>query len=548
MTTETTATPAADMLIRPRMTPDPSPLRISTFAQPEYAKLTFLYGKGEGVSPTTPVHAREFTVKIPTGSQAGALTAEPDLIRYELTVTGDRRDWRIDKDSRDPNQVIFTCLPPYQETAVFDGTWQIKLELWGIEVNTGIGPVEVAFQEETSRTGNDNDWAVRTGRGEVSKRDDSFVFHSLRAATTVINRDTTAKLDWEGTANAIYTMYYRNAAGVNTPVTVSGGTWTTPADAPLKQHTDFILKASFGGQDYYLTTSVEVKDPDVTVNNLTTNGPVTANDSITLAAKKTIKTDYINARVPVDGILVGNHMKMWPGMTFTANDLTANGDVTIDAERTLRVQRIARTSNAGHIGFANSLEGLDSDGKPTALSIKSDVIIESSKTLKAAILEHPTAVGSDIDVNSTLAFKDQAGISLPRGGGQITVYGALTAKAGPDVGKGDLIANGPLTVNRGAAFAGSLDGIISTPIGKGTWTAPYVTYPVPADGVFMGKNDSGKRCSFGVKSGSTELYKFNVEAWHGVTIPVKKGWVVFRNVDDGSSANFIVALFPFGSS
>ncbi|MGB6161043.1 MAG: hypothetical protein WBF75_00385, partial [Pseudonocardiaceae bacterium] len=274
MTTEMTATPAADMLIRPRMTPDPSPLRISTFAQPEYAKLTFLYGKGEGVSPTTPVHAREFTVKIPTGSQAGALTAEPDLIRYELTVTGGGRDWRIDKDSRDPNQVIFTCLPPYQETAVFDGTWQIKLELWGIEVNTGIGPVEVVFQEETSRTGNNNDWAVRTGRGEVSKRDDSFVFHSLRPASTVIGYNTRAKLDWEGTSNATYTMYYRNAAGVNTPVTVSGGTWTTPADAPLKQHTDFILKASFGGQDYYLTTSVEVKDPDLVATSVTASGNI----------------------------------------------------------------------------------------------------------------------------------------------------------------------------------------------------------------------------------------------------------------------------------
>ena len=354
MTTETTATPAADMLIKPRMTPDPSPLRISTFAQPEYAKLTFLYGKGTNISPTTPVHAREFTVKIPTGSQAGALTAEPDLIRYELTVTGGGRDWRIDKDSRDPNQVIFTCLPPYQETAVFDGTWQIKLELWGIEVNTGIGPVEVVFQEETSRTGNDNDWVVRTGRSEVSKRDDSFVFHSLRPASTVIGYNTRAKLDWEGTSNATYTMYYRNAAGVNTPVTVSGGTWTTPADAPLKQHTDFILKASFGGKDYYLTTSVEVKDPDIVATSVTASGNISTTNG-TVSGKNVSAT---NGTVTATG-----------NISTTADAITASGNIST-TNGTVSGKNVSATNGTvtatGNISTTSTVSGgtVNSGGKP----------------------------------------------------------------------------------------------------------------------------------------------------------------------------------------
>ncbi|MEZ0107400.1 hypothetical protein ABH920_001392 [Catenulispora sp. EB89] len=438
MTTEPTATPAAAMLIPPRMTPDPSPFRASTFIQPEYAKLTFLYGKSEdgSVSPTNPVHCRKFIVKIPTGAQAGALTAEPGLIRYDLTVTGgDGHDWDIFKNTTNPNEVVFTCEPPIGEVAVFDGTWQIKLELWAIEVNRGLGPVTISFQEDTSRTG--NDWTVRTGTAEVSKRDDAFVFHSLRATTTVIGHNTTAQLNWEGADSEDnpnrYTMYYRNAAGVNTSVSVRGGSWTTPANEPLKQHTDFILKATFGGQDYYLTTSVEVKDPDIVATSITASGKITANGSIEVNGEPAggAKNSYLwirkGARLDleesttagVDSAKINAY-----GPVTVKGLLTANGGVTavgsISTDGTVSGANVSATSGtvtaSGNISTTNGTVSGKNVSATNGTVTASGNISTTNGTVSGATV-------SATNVNAT-------NVTIPAGDGKLEVSGALVAQAG----------------------------------------------------------------------------------------------------------------------
>ncbi|MEV5508174.1 hypothetical protein [Streptomyces orinoci] len=321
----TPAEPASSgMLLLPQLTTNPNPLRVSTFARPEYAELTFVYGRSKAPSVNWPVHSRKFVIRIPTGRQATALTGEPALIRYELTVPDGKRQWVVQADTRNPNETVFTCEPDDLRPAAFDGTWGIQLRLWGIETNGSPGPVTIGWEEETSNNG--ADFVLRTGRGEVSKRDDSFYFDSFHPATVAIARNSTVQLNWKGTEQATYRMYYRDQDGTEKNVAVSGGSWTSPR---LVDSTDFRLKATFDGRDYYLTAHVRVNKPDIAVTS------------------------------------------------------------------------IAAPSADGTVGVKN-----------------------------------------------TLQFQDKAGIEIPRYGGRITVYGALTAQAGDNVGEGALTANGPLTANK----------------------------------------------------------------------------------------------------
>ncbi|WKU48695.1 hypothetical protein Q3V23_34055 [Streptomyces sp. VNUA116] len=273
--TSTKPTPT-DMLLPPAMIENPSPLRVSTFAKPEYAKLTFVYGKVKDDSASWPVHCKWFKVCVPTGRQASALTSEPKLIRNELTIPEGKRQWTVERDDRDPNQTVFTCSPPPGQPAVFDGTWQVQLELWGIEVNGGAGPVDITWEESTSTDG--SDFLKRTGRGEVSKRDDSFYLHSFRPESVAISRDTKAVLHWEGTPSAEYTMYYRKPDGTQGSSPAKDGRWESPVN--LVDDSSFTLKAEMGDEVRYLTTYIKVNNADIAVTNVTAKGNVTADPGV----------------------------------------------------------------------------------------------------------------------------------------------------------------------------------------------------------------------------------------------------------------------------
>ncbi|GAA2590366.1 hypothetical protein [Streptomyces tubercidicus] len=315
-----------DMLLPPAMVEDPSPLRVSTFAKPEYAKLTFTYGKVKDPSATWPVHCKHFQVRFRTGRQAAALTSEPRLIRHELTVPPGKRQWTVDRDDRDPNEVIFTCSPPPGEPAAFDGSWSVQLELTGIEVNGSPSPVSIDWEESTSATGEAGPYIERTGRGEVSKRDDSFYLHSFRPATVAINRGTKATLHWEGTPNADYTMYYRAQDGSQQASEAKEGVWESPVT--LLDDTTFTLEAKMGSETRYLTTNVKVNNPDIVVNKVTANGAVDAKDTVTVAANKTLT---------VNGPIQANDtVTVAANKTFTANGpVQANDTVTVKAGKTL---------------------------------------------------------------------------------------------------------------------------------------------------------------------------------------------------------------------
>ncbi|MFE6871872.1 hypothetical protein ACFVFS_35690 [Kitasatospora sp. NPDC057692] len=479
-------TPAADMLLPPAMVADPSPLNVSTFAKPEYAKLTFTYGKGEA-TPTRPVHCKWFKVRIPTGRQASALTSEPTLIRYELTVPAGKRQWAVEPDTKDPNQVVFTCSPPPDEPAAFDGTWSVQLELWGIEVNGGAGPVDIIWEESTSTTGANGQFQERAGKGGVSKRDDSFYLHSFRPASVAIARNTKATLLWEGTPHAAYIMYYRKPDGTQGSSTAKDGTWTSPEN--LVDDSSFTLEARMGNEVRYLTTYIKVNNPDITVTTIrspennaltienmpdkdhaddkvkltfangvlsvTSNGTysgaistisiaaseingrgagvlglngavtvsgalaagglITANEGITLAEKKTIKTDYINARVAADGIVVGDNLSMYPGRTLAADTLTANGTLTAkgDVEATATDKKVRIANLYGPYGVPLEIQSLlNVAGGLTANSLitaNEGIAIGAKKTIKtdyinARVAADGIVVGDNLSMYPGMTF------------------------------------------------------------------------------------------------------------------------------------------------
>ncbi|MBD0693566.1 hypothetical protein [Streptomyces sp. CBMA123] len=320
-------TPKPPMLLPPTLVENPSPLHVSTFAKPEYADLTFTYGRVKS-GGSWPVHCKSFTVSIPTGRQASALTSEPSLIHYKLTVPAGRLPWAVEADTRDPNQVVFTCSPPPGEPAAFDGTWSVELKLWGIEVNGGAGAVEILWEESTSATGPEGPYQERSGKGTVNKRDDSFYLHSFRPDSVAIKRGNKPTLKWEGTPHAAYTMYYRKPDGTQGSATAKDGSWQCPVD--LVDDSCFILEAKMGNEVRYLTTYIKINAPDIAVTSMAAEGNVTVDPG---------NNGYIWLKTGRLDIKDTAGLNVYGGAKFDAA-LAANGDVTVASSKTLTVKTI----------------------------------------------------------------------------------------------------------------------------------------------------------------------------------------------------------------
>lgn len=271
------ASTAETNLLKPARGTVPSPLRVSTTDELEYGTVVLRFGRELSSAPK--VYCKGITLKVPTGPSATDLTVEPSLITTAVSkVEGEAQgtEWWVDRNTTDPNEAVFSFVP--DTTAVFDGTWAVSLTLSGIEVNPSIGTVDLKIEELTSTTGADESYQKRTGQVTVKKGNDEFYFRSLRPRTTVIERGLTVDLLWDAPAdNRIqYTMYYRKADGTETHDSVqsnfAGRVWKSPT---LVDHTNFTLKATIDGKDYFLTTSLTVNKPDVVVNKLSANSDIT---------------------------------------------------------------------------------------------------------------------------------------------------------------------------------------------------------------------------------------------------------------------------------
>ncbi|MEU8784131.1 hypothetical protein [Streptomyces sp. NPDC048637] len=447
-------TPDLPMLLPPAMVPDPSPLHVSTFAKPEYAKLTFTYGTVKS-GANWPVHCKWFKVRVPTGRHASALTSEPTLIRSEFTVPSGKRQWNVERDVRDPNQVVFTCSSPPDEPAAFDGTWSVQLELWGIEVNGGAGPVDITWEESTSTTGADGAYQNRTGRGEVSKRDDSFYLHSFRPASVVINRSTKATLHWDGTPHAVYTMHYRKPDGTQDSRPAKDGTWITPEN--LVDDTSFTLEATMGNETRYLTTYIKVNNPDIIVNTATAGGVIRAHDGITGPND----TRPLEVRGGA-GLLVHKSLDVGTyagGTTTIRNPLTANGNLTVHGSTVtgdLEAKGHVTATQTNKVVRIRDLRGPVKSGGQTVdppLNIQSDVTVNQSKTFK---VRYVTGLGT----YPAIDFDAHLNLSTP--GRTTTVRGPLVTKGNVTFDQKSLHEppqNNTVSVKSTAALQGRVDAV-----------------------------------------------------------------------------------------
>ncbi|WP_330315864.1 hypothetical protein [Streptomyces platensis] len=423
------ASTAETNLLKPARGTVPSPLRVSTTDELEYGTVVLRFGRELSSAPK--VYCKGITLKVPTGPSATDLTVEPSLITTAVSkVEGEAQgtEWWVDRNTTDPNEAVFSFVP--DTTAVFDGTWAVSLTLSGIEVNPSIGTVDLKIEELTSTTGADESYQKRTGQVTVKKGNDEFYFRSLRPRTTVIERGLTVDLLWDAPAdNRIqYTMYYRKADGTETHDSVqsnfAGRVWKSPT---LVDHTNFTLKATIDGKDYFLTTSLTVNKPDVVVNKLsansditmaaagtlTTNGPVRANNDVTVKVDKTLSTGDVT--IDKDRTL----KVTWVDPTVATGTITARGHVAISADKKLT----AGVVTASGLITANDGLAVKSDKTLTA----GDVTIDKDRTLKVRWVD--PAIDSTITVRGNVAMAAGKNITIPQGAGQLVVADALVAKS-----------------------------------------------------------------------------------------------------------------------
>jgi phage baseplate assembly protein gpV len=426
-------------LLKPEVETDPDPLRVSTFAEPEYGKVTFYFGFELASGGQWPIYCKKLTISIPTGRKSSALTGDPQLISYSASAvhgTDQGRKWNIERNTNDPNKVVFTCTPDTITPARFDGNWHVAFTLSGIEVNGAAGTVSMTIEEETSPQPKSG-FQSRTGHAEIVKRDDSFEFHSFRPARTIVNRGSAVKLDWSGGNNATYTMYYRDKNGSDHAKTLTdpGGTWTLPEG--LDDSTNFTLKATVGQKDYYQTTHVKIKDPDVTVNKLVTiDGATTYGSSFFYGTSFFFEEVYVESQksLTVDGPIVANstlsaagnltangNLTVASGKTLTAHgpltvggNLTANGNVTVASGKTL-------TTNGPLIANNNLTVNGTTKTK--------DITVDNSRTLRVSTLR-----SADDGRDKFVRFGDDVTIFY---GNKLTVEGLLDVY-GLLYAKGDL--------------------------------------------------------------------------------------------------------------
>ena len=137
-------------------------------------------------------------------------------------------------------------------------------------------------------------------------------------------------------------------------------------------------------------TALEVKS-NLTVaadSTLTANGPIQANNNVTVAAAKTLTTN--------GPIQANDNVTVAAAKTLTTNGpIQANGSVTVSADQTLTT---------------------------------GDVTIDANKTLKVTWV-NPTATNGTITVRGNVTMGAGLNITIPHGGGELVVADAFAAKS-----------------------------------------------------------------------------------------------------------------------
>jgi hypothetical protein len=489
----------------------PSPLRVSTFAEPENGDVKFEIGKYKSSTATWPIHCARIRICIPIGRRAGQLTGEPSLIKISHTPSSGKQ-WEIETNYTDPMQAVIDFIPPVEthgQYAVFDGTYTLNVTLSEIEINGAQGKVDLVVEERT-KAPSETSFTTREITRQVEKKEDTaetFSFHSLRPAEPVIDRDTTVQLNWEGSKNATtysVTYYDRNGDKQTKPASASG--WTSASTDTFLDATTFIVKATLAGHDYYQTTHVKVKDPITSVYQLAVTDKVTSNLTVDTSRTLTIRT-LSGGGSP---ITVSNNLTQSghdAGITTGTRGLTANGDVVIATGKTL-------TANG-------------------------DVSVNSSKTLT---IRNLSGGGSPITVSNNLTQSGTAA-GITTGTGGLTVNGNASVT-------GELTIAGLLKVNGQLQFAGAPQELRSG-ASRRSFTAPTTGLVI----MQFGAGGNGPRGALAVKDGSSTVFLTNGFSGPGaglvsgsmtLTAIVPKGMRCEMSTH-GPDVEFWVIWIPFGT-
>ncbi|MFJ4651011.1 hypothetical protein ACIP5Y_07020 [Nocardia sp. NPDC088792] len=334
-------------LLVPLLVTDPDPVAVSTVTQTSYARLEITIGNlGTGYSRSIldpeatdsrngrtgdwPIYCSKIIITVPTGDGPTELTAAPAGIGTATATSGSPvpgRRWTITKNYNDSKKAVFTCIP--EETAMFDGTSTVTFILTSVAVNRTPGTVIIDVTEDAS-TNATNGFKMETTQIPLPKTDDTFFFRNLHPHKPMINRGERITLNWEGAATATYTLYQDDKPGIP----VGGATWTSPES--LTGPANFTLKATVavGSEsfDYYLTTSVLVKNPDITANNIIIDGTSNIKGTTTLSGDVTIANGKkLTATGPVDvqGLLYAKGDLTVAGKSNVNGTIALNNDVTI---------------------------------------------------------------------------------------------------------------------------------------------------------------------------------------------------------------------------
>ncbi|MGH3806582.1 MAG: hypothetical protein ACRDRU_08090 [Pseudonocardiaceae bacterium] len=267
------------------------PLTISTYppelniGHPDPVTLSVTLGKN--IPTTEKVNCDRLTVRLRIGEGALAWTSNREALASGVQggeEPGHGDGWTPENGYSDGHWQVFEFVP--NTIAVFNGTWHLTLKIYNIELNDAHGWAEFQVTEKTSKNGQTTEKTTNT---QVQKAPNEFVFHSFHPEHPMIGNGDQAKLEWQGTQTATYTVFWDNNEeelqfGPNKPF----GEWLSPE---LHKATSFMLQARYAkdGKTFerILTTTVEVANPDLTVKNLTVLDTLTAKKDVTITGTLT---------------------------------------------------------------------------------------------------------------------------------------------------------------------------------------------------------------------------------------------------------------------
>ncbi|MFJ8477467.1 hypothetical protein [Kitasatospora sp. NPDC094011] len=391
---------------------EPPVFLVSTASKTKNGTLTLTFSKPEGAAD---VSCRSITVQLPVGPAPTDLTTNPNPI---TTSYGGYGTWRITPKA-DERSATFVCTPQGMpgNKVLFTAGRHFTLILAGIPVarTPGIAASTITASIETAVDTERWDDKPVTSPDIAKDREDLAVPFFFRAFSSVkprVPNGTTTELRWEGSETGVE---YWLAWDDREPVEVFGQSHQTPA---LTDTTTFVLDArtTENGRSvsHFLSTTVTVKDPDIIAKTLTTsdrltvtdtftathkngstvvkkveagttvfagevtmnakltvNAVIQANDNVVVAANKAVQTDTIRRRLNGNGTGVKIDDALQITGTTTAAAVTASGDVTVDAARTLQAGTIKASKK---VDVHDTFVADNTDSKKTWINNLSGVV------------------------------------------------------------------------------------------------------------------------------------------------------------------------------